>query len=120
MVAASKKENRRKFRVRKKLRKVGGKRVRLSVHRSLKNIYAQIIDDGQGRTIASASSLDKELRDKLKTGSDAGAAKEVGMLVADRALQAGVDTVVFDRGAYLYHGRIKSLAEGAREAGLKF
>lgn len=120
MVAASKKENRRKFRVRKKLRKVGEKRARLSVHRSLKNIYAQIIDDVQGRTIASASSLDKELRDKMKSGSDTGAAKEVGLLVANRALQAGIHTVVFDRGSYLYHGRVKSLAEGAREAGLKF
>ncbi len=120
MVAANIKEKRRKYRMRRKLRKVGDNRARLSVHRSLKNIYAQVIDDNNGRTIASASSLDKELRNKLTKGSDTGAAKEVGKLVAHRALEAGVNNVVFDRGSYLFHGRVKSLAEGAREVGLKF
>ena len=120
MVAANIKEKRRKYRVRKKLRELGENRARLSVHRSQKNIYAQVIDDDKGRTIVSASSLDKELRDKLKTGSDTGAAEEVGKLVASRALEAGVDKVVFDRGSYLFHGRVKSLAEAAREVGLKF
>ena len=92
----------------------------MSVFRSGKNIYAQVIDDAQGRTLAAASSLDKDLRTALKTGADKDAAVAVGKLVAQRATAAGVTQVVFDRGAYLYHGRVKALAEAAREGGLSF
>ena len=88
--------------------------------RSGKNIYAQVIDDAQGRTLAAASSLDKDLKATLKTGADKDAATAVGKLLAERALAAGVKQVVFDRGAYLYHGRVKALAEAAREGGLDF
>ncbi len=88
--------------------------------RSSKHIYAQVIDDAGGRTMASASSLDKALREGLKTGADKDAATAVGKLLAERALAAGVKEVVFDRGAYLYHGRVKALAEAAREGGLSF
>lgn len=91
---------------------------RLNVFRSNANIYAQVIDDVKGATIVSASSIDKEL--KIANGSNIEAAKQVGALVAKRALEKGVECVVFDRGGYLYHGRIKALAEAAREAGLKF
>jgi large subunit ribosomal protein L18 len=90
------------------------------VFRSSKQIYAQVIDDANGRTVAAASSLDRTLREKLKTGSNVAAAAEVGKLVAERAIGAGVTDVVFDRGRYLYHGRVKALADGAREGGLKF
>jgi large subunit ribosomal protein L18 len=93
-------------------------RPRLSVHRTNKQIYAQIIDDVKGVTLAAASSMDKELG--LKKGSDKTAAAQVGKLVAERALKAGVKDVQFDRGSYLYHGRVKSVAEGAREGGLSF
>ena len=110
----------RSARVRNRLKKVAGDRPRLSVFRSSKNISAQIIDDKDGKTIASASSLDKGLRESLKKGSDAAAAAEVGKAVAERALKAGVTDVVFDRGGFIYHGRVKALAEAAREAGLKF
>jgi len=95
-------------------------RPRLRVTRSNANIYAQIIDDLAGRTVVSASTLDPELRAALKVGSNADAAKAVGELVAKRALEAGINTVVFDRGGHLYHGRVKSLADGARGAGLTF
>ena len=88
--------------------------------RSGKNIYAQVIDDAQGRTLAAASSLDKDLKATLKTGADKAAATAVGKLMAERASAAGVKQVVFDRGAYLYHGRVKALAEAAREGGLDF
>ena len=88
--------------------------------RSGKNIYAQVIDDGAGRTVAAASTLDKSLREALKTGADKAAAAAVGKLVAERAIAAGIKEVVFDRGAYLYHGRVKALAEAAREGGLDF
>ncbi len=88
--------------------------------RSIKHIYAQVIDDGQGRTLAAASSIDKALKDKLATGTDKAAAAEVGKLIAERAMAAGVKDVVFDRGGYLYHGRVKALAEAAREGGLSF
>ncbi len=88
--------------------------------RSGKHIYAQIIDDEAGRTLASASSLDKSLRETLRTGADKDAASAVGKLVAERAVAAGVTQVVFDRGAYLYHGRVKALADAAREGGLAF
>lgn len=109
---------RRKARVRYSLRKNAKGRARLSVFRSGKHIYAQIIDDAQGQTLVSASSLDKEL--KLKTGSNLAAAQAVGKLVAERASKAKVDFIVFDRGGYLFHGRVKALADAAREAGLAF
>ena len=107
-------------RVRRQIKKVAGDRPRLSVHRSSKNIYAQIIDDSRGHTIAAASSLEADVKGKLKTGADSEAAAVVGKLVAERAVKAGVKDVVFDRGAYLYHGRVKALAEAAREGGLSF
>ena len=110
----------RKMRVRKKLRWVSTGRPRLSVFRSSKHIYAQVIDDVKGHTLAAASSLDKDLSKNLKTGADVSAAGAVGKLVAERAVKAGVKEVVFDRGGYIYHGRVKALAEGAREAGLSF
>jgi large subunit ribosomal protein L18 len=97
-----------------------GGRARLSVFRSSKHIYAQVIDDARGETLASASSLEKNMRESAKTGANVEAAKAVGKLVAERALQKGVEAVVFDRGSYLYHGRIKALADAAREGGLKF
>jgi large subunit ribosomal protein L18 len=111
---------RRQARVRKALRAVGGGRPRLSIFRSSAHIYAQVIDDRRGRTVVAASSLEKELREKLKTGADKAAAAEVGKLVAERAKAAGIDKVVFDRGAYLFHGRVKALADAAREGGLEF
>jgi len=111
---------RRKARVRRTVLARSGGRPRLSVFRSSKQIYAQVIDDEQGRTIASASSLEKTLRESLKTGANVEAAKRVGKELAERAKKAGVDKVVFDRGSYLYHGRVKALAEGAREGGLDF
>jgi large subunit ribosomal protein L18 len=111
---------RRKRRVRSELKESAGGRPRLSVHRSSRHIYAQLIDDGHGRTVAAASSLEKEMKGKLKTGADTAAAAEVGKLLAQRATGAGVSEVVFDRGSYKYHGRVKALADGAREGGLKF
>ena len=111
---------RRRLRLRFQLRQKSGGRPRLSVHRSGKHIYAQVIDDAQGRTLAAASSLDKSLKTDLKTGADKSAATAVGKLVAERAVAAGVSLVVFDRGSYLYHGRVKALAEAAREGGLAF
>ena len=110
---------RRKQRVRKAIKARAYGRPRLSVHRSDKNIYAQIIDDASGRTLASASSLDADIKGKSKGGSSEGAAA-VGKLVAERAKAANVSEVIFDRGAYLYHGRVKALADAAREAGLQF
>ena len=95
-------------------------RARLSVFRSNRNIYAQVIDDINGVTLAAASSLDKELKGKVKAGGNTDAATEVGKLVAARAKKAGVSEVVFDRGGYIYHGRVKALADAAREGGLKF
>jgi large subunit ribosomal protein L18 len=125
MTARLSTKERRSFRTRNKLRAVnvarsGQKeaRPRLSVHRTNKQIYVQVIDDVKGVTLAAASSLDKEL--KLKKGSDVAAAAEVGKLVAARAKKAGVSKVQFDRGSYLYHGRVKAVAEGAREGGLEF
>jgi large subunit ribosomal protein L18 len=93
-------------------------RPRLNVFRSLNHIYAQVIDDAAGTTLCAASSLDKEF--KGKTGGNKEAAREVGKLLGNRAVKAGVKSVVFDRGGYLYHGRVKELADGAREAGLEF
>jgi large subunit ribosomal protein L18 len=110
---------RKHVRVRKKVSGTTA-RPRLNVFRSLTNIYAQIIDDDKGNTLVAASSLDESLKGKLKNGSNKEAAKEVGKLIAARAIQEGIDMVVFDRGGYLYHGRVKELAEGAREGGLKF
>ena len=107
----------RKLRVRNSLRK-NSTRPRLSVFRSSKHIYAQIIDDTTGLTLASASTVDKEYKGKKTT--DVASATEVGKLVATRAVKAGVKEVVFDRGSYAYHGRVKALAESAREAGLSF
>ena len=95
-------------------------RPRLCVFRSLSHIYAQVIDDTTGNTLASASSLDKEIKDKLAFAGNVEGAKAVGALVAQRALANGIETVVFDRGGYLYHGRVAALADAAREAGLKF
>lgn len=95
-------------------------RPRLCVYRSINNIYAQVIDDTDGKTLASASTLDKEIQEQLKYGGNKEAAKIVGTLIGKRALEKGIETVSFDRGGYLYHGRIQELAEGAREAGLKF
>jgi large subunit ribosomal protein L18 len=113
-------QQRRRERLRFQLRRKSAGRPRLSVFRSGKHIYAQVIDDAQGRTLAAASSLDRALREQLKTGADKDAAAAVGKLVAERALAANVKDVVFDRGSYLYHGRVKALAEAAREGGLAF
>lgn len=128
--AASVKTNtaqRRIFRTRSKIRRVNIDRVgvretrpRLSVFRSGKQIYAQVIDDLNGVTLAAASTMDKDLKSKLKSGSNKEAATEVGKLVAERAKKAGVSKVVFDRGSYIYHGRVKALADGARDGGLEF
>src|SRR5580692_11609469 len=117
---ATKQVERRKARIRRTIKAAAGARPRLSVFRSSKHIYAQVIDDRKGATVASASSLEKDLRSSLKTGADVGAAKAVGKLVAERAAAAGVKEVVFDRGNYLYHGRVKALADAAREGGLSF
>jgi large subunit ribosomal protein L18 len=111
---------RRQMRVRHRIARHGGARPRLSVFRSSMHIYAQVIDDAQGRTLAAASSLDKGLREGLKTGADKGAAAAVGKLIAERAKAAGITAVVFDRGGYLFHGRVKALADAAREGGLNF
>jgi large subunit ribosomal protein L18 len=111
---------RRRARVRRAVKAAGGGRPRLSVFRSSKHIYAQIIDDLKGGTLAAASSIEKTMRDGRKTGANIDAAKAVGKLVAERAVEKGVTDVVFDRGSYLYHGRVKALADAAREAGLKF
>ncbi len=102
------------------LRRAAGERKRLSVYRSSKHIYAQVIDDDQGVTLVSASSIEKTTREGLKTGASVDAAKAVGKLIAERAQEKGVKDVMFDRGGYLYHGRVKALAEAAREGGLNF
>jgi len=111
---------RRQSRVRTSLAAAAKGRPRLTVFRSSKHIYCQVIDDAQGKTLASASSLDKELKGSLKTGADTDAASAVGKLIATRATAAGVSAVIFDRGAYLFHGRVKALADAAREGGLNF
>ncbi|NCC21027.1 MAG: 50S ribosomal protein L18 [Alphaproteobacteria bacterium] len=118
---------RRTFRTRNKLRSVNIEqnavreiRPRLSVHRSDKQIYVQVIDDLKGVTLAAASSIDKELKEQLKNGATVEAAAKVGKLVAERARKVGVTKVQFDRGSFLYHGRVKAVAEGAREGGLVF
>jgi large subunit ribosomal protein L18 len=111
---------RRKRRTRYNVKRLSKGKPRLSVFRSGKHVYAQVIDDAAGRTLAAASSVDKDLRATLKTGADKEAAAAVGRAVAERAVKAGVSQVVFDRGGYHYHGRVKALAEAAREGGLKF
>ena len=116
MAKSAKAVARRRARVRRAVKAAAGGRVRLSIHRSGKHIYAQVIDDARGVTLAHASTLES----KDEKGSDKGAAARVGALVAKRALDKGVSEVVFDRGGYLYHGRIKALADAAREAGLNF
>ncbi|KRQ87283.1 50S ribosomal protein L18 [Caloramator mitchellensis] len=112
-------KERRHLRVRKKVYGTA-ERPRLNVYRSEKHMYAQIINDDLGVTLVAASTLDKELKDKISAGSNKEAAREVGKLIAKRALEKGINQVVFDRGGYIYHGRIQELAEGAREAGLDF
>jgi large subunit ribosomal protein L18 len=110
--------DRRRQRVRTSLRKRSGDRPRLSVHRSGRHIYAQIIKDDEGRTVASASTLEKDVRDQ--TGATVASAQDVGKRLAERAKEAGVTRVVFDRGGFLFHGRVKALADAAREGGLEF
>jgi len=110
-------KQRRAARVRRSLKKVAGDRPRLSVHRSNANIYAQIIDDANGHTLAAASSLDKDVKGN---GGNVSAAEAVGKLVAERASKAGIKEVVFDRGPFLFHGRVKAVADAAREGGLSF
>ena len=110
---------RRKLRVRKKVRGTE-ERPRLNVYRSLKHMYAQIIVDTRGETLVSASTLSRELRGKLKSTGNVEAAREVGRLIAKKALEKGIKKVVFDRNGFLYHGRVKAVAEGAREGGLEF
>ena len=111
---------RRQRRTRHALRLAAGSRPRLSVFRSGKHIYAQVIDDRKGATLSAASSLDEGLKGKLKSGANKDAATEVGKLIAERAIAAGVKEVVFDRGGYMYHGRVAALATAAREGGLSF
>ena len=120
MAKVSKQVDRRKARVRRAIKAAAGERLRLSVFRSSKHIYAQVIDDGKGLTVATASSMEKEMRGSLKTGADISAAKAVGKLLAERATAKGIKQVVFDRGGYIYHGRVKALADAAREGGLNF
>lgn len=120
MLNSAQKRVKRAARVRTQLKRVAGQRPRLSVHRSSKNISAQVIDDVQGVTLVAASTLEAELKKKLDKGSDVAAATAVGELLAKRAKKAGVEDVVFDRGAYLFHGRVKALADAARDGGIKF
>lgn len=120
MKSALEKNQRRAARQRTKLRRTSGDRLRLTVFRSGKNISAQIIDDGAGRTLCAASTLEETFRKAGKKGSDKTAAAEIGKLIAARAGEKGVKQVVFDRGAYIYHGRVKALADAAREGGLEF
>lgn len=120
MLKPSERFRRRAKRTRYALRQAKHDRPRLSVFRSSKHIYGQIIDDAAGQTLVAASSLDKSVKADLKTGADTAAAKQVGLMLAEKAKAAGIEAVVFDRGGYRYHGRIKALAEAAREGGLAF
>jgi len=120
MAISNKGSERRKARVRRALKARAYGRPRLSVFRSDRNIYAQIIDDTTGRTLAAASTLDKDVRESVTNGGTAEAAAVIGKLIAERGTKAGVAEVIFDRGAYLYHGRVKALADAAREGGLQF
>jgi len=119
-MASKESTQRRAQRIRRQIKAVSNGRLRLSVYRSSQNIHAQIIDDEKGHTVASASTLEKDFKAGKKTGADVAAAAAVGKLVAERAVKAGVKEVVFDRGPYIYHGRVKALADAAREAGLSF
>ena len=120
MSTLNSRSQRRMSRVRRTLKARAGTNPRLTVYRSSQHISVQVIDDTQSKTLAAASTLEKELKGALKTGADKAAAAAVGKLIAERALKAGVTAVVFDRGPYLYHGRVKALADAAREGGLKF
>jgi large subunit ribosomal protein L18 len=120
MVKPAERFLRRCRRTRAALRRVGTGRPRLTVFRSSRHIYAQVIDDRVGRTVAAASTLDAQLKAAIRTGADRTAAEQVGKLIAERAKAAGIEAVVFDRGAYRYHGRIKALADAARAGGLAF
>ena len=120
MATVKARTDRRKATVRRAIKDAATGRARLTVFRSSKHIYAQVIDDEKGATLAAASSMEKDMRGSLKTGANRDAAKAVGKLVAERAVEKGVKDVVFDRGGYRYHGRIKALADAAREGGLKF
>jgi large subunit ribosomal protein L18 len=120
MANIAEREFRRTGRVRRSLKRTAYGRPRLSVFRSSKHIYAQVIDDAKGQTLVAASSVEKEVRAGGKTGANIEAAKAVGKRLAERAKQKGVKQVVFDRGGYLYHGRVKALADAAREGGLEF
>jgi large subunit ribosomal protein L18 len=120
MATVKARTERRKATVRRAIKEAATGRARLTVFRSSKHIYAQVIDDRKGGTVASASSIEKDMRSSGKTGANVEAAKAVGKLVAQRAIEKGVKSVVFDRGGYLYHGRIKALADAAREGGLQF
>jgi large subunit ribosomal protein L18 len=120
MLSAKQLQKRRSVRNRYQIEHKAHGRLRLSVHRSGKHIYAQVIDDKAGKTLVAANTLEADVKKKLKTGANKDAAKTVGTLVAERAIKAGIKEVVFDRGGYLYHGRVKELAEAAREAGLSF
>ena len=120
MATVKARTDRRRATVRRAIKEAATGRARLTVFRSSKHIYAQVIDDEKGETLAAASSLEKDLRGSLKTGANKDAAKAVGKLIAERAAAKGVKDVVFDRGGYLYHGRIKALADAAREGGLNF
>lgn len=111
---------RRRQRMRTKLKQVAGGRPRLSVHRTGKHIYAQVIDDAQSNTVAAASTVEKDLRSAVKNSSNKEAAAAVGKAIAEKAVKAGITSVVFDRSGFLYHGRVKALADAAREAGLTF
>jgi large subunit ribosomal protein L18 len=111
---------RRKRRTRYKLKKANPNKARLSIFCSNRYIFAQVIDDKSARTLAAASSLEKDLRDSLKSTLNVAASAQVGALIAKRALEKGITTVVFDRGGHAYHGRLKALAESARQAGLQF
>ena len=118
MATVKARTDRRRATVRRAIKEAATGRARLTVFRSSKHIYAQVIDDQKGETLASASSLEKDMREK--TGANIDAAKAVGKLLAERAVKNGVTEVVFDRGGYLYHGRVKALADAARESGLSF
>ena len=110
----------RQTRVREKIKKSANGRYRLSIFRSSKNIYAQIIDDDKGKTLLSSSTLDKKIKSKFKNTGNKEAASEIGKILAEKAKEKGIKKVIFDRGKYLYHGRIKALADSARKSGLEF
>ncbi len=120
MLSTAEKRARRAQRVRTQIRKTAGGKPRLSISRSSKHISVQLIDDSKGVTVAAASTLEKDFKSAGKAGSNKAAAETVGKLIADRAKKAGVTDVVFDRGGYIFHGRVKALADAAREGGLKF